>query len=119
MTGCGARRLRSGLVALFALAAILGASVASAHSFHRHRDATRDPGLCDKSRGGEQEGAGGGACCDACLSADVGGLPDREDGFFPLRHEISTRANVALWLGRVTDSTPDNLRSRAPPRPSP
>jgi hypothetical protein len=113
MRGSGANWLRSGLLALFALASLGGAPAATAHAVDRESGAAIRA-LCDDQRP-DSGRTDPDACCDFCLTQGLDGLAPPEAGFSRLPPQFARSASLAFWLGRVLDETPDNLRSRAPP----
>jgi hypothetical protein len=112
--------VRLGLVAVYALSTLVAVLLGAAHQspergVEHSASAALAHALC---LGGEETNDASkraGACCGACQLSDAVGLAAISTASFLMRHEASTRRGFARRLGHVTDDTPDDLRSRAPP----
>lgn len=109
------------VAALYAAATILVAFVASVQHHDPRAGLSMQSGgavaLCS-GVGLAHDGAGDSCsdCCNACLSISASALPPAEMDFSRLTIELKTRIEFARRFGHVSDASPDDLRSRAPPR---
>lgn len=113
---------RIATVAIFyAAAVILFAFVAGAHhgpSNHVSRGASlQASGSLTLCAGSVQKGENNDAdvCCDACVLISAAGPPPTAAGFSRFEHERKARIYFAQRFGHVSDTSPEDLRSRAPP----
>jgi hypothetical protein len=124
MSGEKAKWTKTCVAALYALTMIFVAFVAASP---HERPSSGDPGVYVASdavqslfcHSGDHEGGGGDqamSCCDACILSGTPGLNVVATTHLVHSLEVSTRIAFASRLGRIADATPDNIRSRAPPR---
>lgn len=99
---------------LFAFLSIADHGMADRNSHYGVSSANSSASLCvGLLKQGEKKTVE--ACCDACLMIADAGLPPPQADVFRLEAERATQIFFAQRFGHVSDATPDDLRSRAPP----